>query len=130
MSDVDPDRQHDVVDKHLAGLVGTPQRGQHRAPQLANRGVVDASAGLVVQIANSRRVGIVSDRIQRRARQIENQSVTRLAKENDGIAFQVLDRRLTGPEVGHRCLLTIFPIFTIGIIAEVQTDAERVFPLQ
>src|SRR4029077_6339622 len=33
--------------------------------------VVDARAGLIAQIANSWRVGLVSDRIQRRTRQIK-----------------------------------------------------------
>jgi hypothetical protein len=66
-----PGRQQDVVDKQRVSLVGTAEGRQQQAPQAGNRDVVDGRAGLIAQIANSRRVGVVSDRIQRRTRQIE-----------------------------------------------------------
>jgi hypothetical protein len=56
-----PDRQQDVVDKQRVSLVGMAEGGQQQAPQAGNRNVVDARAGLIAQIANSRRVGVVSD---------------------------------------------------------------------
>ncbi|MEH2474530.1 hypothetical protein V1281_004287 [Nitrobacteraceae bacterium AZCC 2161] len=49
---------------------------QAQAPEAGNRDVVDAHAGLIAQIANSRRVGLVSDHFQRRTRQIKSQRVT------------------------------------------------------
>ena len=66
-----PDRQQDVVDKQRVGLVGMAEGGQQQAPQAGNRDVVDTRPGLIAQIANSRRVGVVSDRVQRRTRQIK-----------------------------------------------------------
>jgi hypothetical protein len=75
-----PDRQQDVVDKQPVSLIRVAERGQRQAPQAGNRDVVDARAGLIAQIANSRRVGLVSDRVQRRTRQIENQRVIGLVE--------------------------------------------------
>jgi hypothetical protein len=73
--DMHPDRQQDVVDKQRVSLVGMAEGGQQQAPEGGNRDVVDAHAGLIAQIANSRRVGLVSDRVQRRTRQIKYQRV-------------------------------------------------------
>src|SRR5258708_17910454 len=61
LSDMHPDRQQDVVDKQPVSLVGRAEGMQQHAPQAANRDVVDARAGLIAQIANSRRVAVVSD---------------------------------------------------------------------
>ena len=58
---MDPERQEDVIDKQLVHLVGMAERRQYRRSETGNCGVLD-SHGLMVQIANSRRVGIVSDR--------------------------------------------------------------------
>jgi hypothetical protein len=60
-----PDRQQDVVDKQWVSLVGMPEGGQQQPPEAANHEVVNAHAGLLAQIANSRRVGVVRDRVQR-----------------------------------------------------------------
>ena len=48
---------------------------QHQAPEAGNRDGVNARSGLTAQVANARRVG---DRVQRRTRQIETQSVRTL----------------------------------------------------
>jgi hypothetical protein len=52
-----PDRQEDMVEEQLARLVRMAERRQHRHPEAGNRSVVDGH-GLVVQIADSRRVGV------------------------------------------------------------------------
>ena len=52
------DRQHHVLDKQPVSFVGTAQRRHHRVPEAGNRDVVDAHSGLIVQVANSRRVGV------------------------------------------------------------------------
>ena len=57
---MDPGRQEHVVDEQLARLVGMAERRQHRARKTTNRGVIDTH-GLMVQIANLRRIGVVSD---------------------------------------------------------------------
>jgi hypothetical protein len=64
-----PDPQQDVVDKQRVSLVGMAEGRPQEAPQAGNRDVVDTRAGLIAQIANSRRIGLVSDRVQRRTRQ-------------------------------------------------------------
>jgi hypothetical protein len=58
-----PDPQQDVVDKQRVGLVGMAEGRQQQVPQAGNRAVVDTRAGLIAQIANSRRIGVVSDRV-------------------------------------------------------------------
>src|SRR5258708_174897 len=73
LSDMHPDRQQDVVDKQRVSLVGMAEGGQQQAPQAGNPGVLDARAGLIAQMANARRGSAVSDRVQRRTRQIESQ---------------------------------------------------------
>src|SRR6478672_10344174 len=75
LSDMHPERQQDVVEKQRVSLVGMAEGGQQQAPEAGSRDVVDAHAGLIVQIANARRVGLVSDRVQRRTRQIKKHSV-------------------------------------------------------
>ena len=62
-----PERQEDVVDEQLVRSVGMAERRQQHPSETGNRVVVD-TYGLMVQIANLRRVSIVSDRIQRAAR--------------------------------------------------------------
>src|SRR6202035_5388619 len=64
-----PDRQENVVDEQLARLVGMAARRQQRPPEIGNRRVVDTH-GLVIEIANARRMGIVRDRVQRAPRHI------------------------------------------------------------
>ena len=48
LSDVNPDGQHDAVDKQPVGLLGTAERRQHCAAEAENRGVLDAWARLIV----------------------------------------------------------------------------------
>jgi hypothetical protein len=96
-----PDRQEDMVDEQLARLIGMAERRQYCPPETGNCGVVD-SHGLMVQIANSRHVGLVCDRIQRATRQIKKQVVVRLVEKSYGIAFQVMEINLTSPQVTHR----------------------------
>ena len=91
-----PDRPQDVVDKQPASLVGMAEGGQQQAPEAGNRDIVDARAGLLAQIANSRRVGLVRDRVQRRTRQIKAQRVMGLVEETGRISFQVPENDLTG----------------------------------
>ena len=122
-----PDRQQDVVDKQRVSLVGMAEGGQQQAPQAGNRDVVDARAGLIVQIANSRRVGVVSDRVQRRTRQIKNQRVKGLVEKSGGISLQVMETTLASPQVAHRRSSAILPIFAIASIAEVQSDEKSIF---
>jgi hypothetical protein len=69
--------------------VGKAERRQHRPPETGNRGVI-ASHGLMVKISNSRRVRVVSDRVQRATRQIEKQVVVRLVEKSYRIASQVI----------------------------------------
>ena len=124
-----PDRQQDVVDKQRVSLVGMAEGGQQQAPEAGNRDVVDARAGLIAQIANSRRVGLVSDRVQRRTRQIKSQRVIGLVEESGGISLQVMETTLASPQVAHRRSSAILPIFAIGKIAEVQSDEKSIFLL-
>jgi hypothetical protein len=124
-----PDRQEDVVDKQPVNLIKVAERGQQQASQAGNRDVVDARAGLIVQIANWRRVGVVSDRVQRRTRQIESQSVIGLVEENGGIPFQVMETTLASPQVAHWRQSAILPIFVSGKITEFQTDNKSIFLL-
>ena len=70
------------------------ERRQYRTAETENRGVGDAGTRLIVQVANSRRSGIVGDRIQRSTRQIEKQGVMGLVEESDGISFQIIEDRL------------------------------------
>jgi hypothetical protein len=105
------------------------ERRQYRTAETENRGVGDAGTRLIVQVANSRRSGIVGDRIQRSTRQIEKQGVMGLVEESDGISFQIVEERVTSPQVAHRHLPAILPIFVMGKIAELQTDEKRIFPL-
>ncbi|UPK40756.1 hypothetical protein IVB18_12240 [Bradyrhizobium sp. 186] len=125
-----PDRPQDVVDKQLDSLVGMAKGRQQQAPESGHRDVVDARSRLVAQIANSARVGLVSDRIQRGTRQIKNQRVIGLVEEDGGISLQVLETSLASPQVAHRCSSATLPIFVIGTIAEVQSDDKRIFPLK
>src|SRR5258708_40198836 len=71
LSDMHPDPQQDMVEKQRVSLVGMAEGGSQQAPQAGNRDVVDACAALIAQIANSRRVGVISDRVQRRTWQIK-----------------------------------------------------------
>jgi hypothetical protein len=125
-----PDRQQDVVDKQPVSLVGIPEGGQQQAPQAGNCGVVNGRAGLIAQIANSRHVGLVSDRVQRHTRQIKKQSVIGLVEESGGISLQVMETNVAGPEVAHQRPSAILPVFVIGPIAEVQSDDKSIFPLK
>src|SRR6478672_8034924 len=125
-----PQRQQDVVDKQPVSLVGMPEGGQQQAPEVGNRDVVDARAGLIAQIANSRRVDLASDRVQCHTRQIKSQSVIGLVEENAGFSFQVMERTLACPHVAHRRSSAILPILTIGTIAELQSDEKSIFLLK
>ncbi len=69
-----PVRLQDVVDKQRVSSVGIAEGGPHQVPEAGNRGVVDARAALIAQIANSRRIGLVGDRVQRHTRQIKNRA--------------------------------------------------------
>ena len=86
-----PDRQQDMVEKQQVSLIGMAEGGQQQAPEAGNRDVVDSRAGLIAQIANSRRVGVVRDRVQRRSRQIESQRVIGLVEKTPGFSFQVIE---------------------------------------
>src|SRR6266436_7808158 len=125
---MDPERQEDVVDKQLVHLVGMAECRQYRRSETGNCGVLD-SHGLMVQIANSRRVGIVSDRVQRATRQIKKKVVVRLVEQSYGIAFQVMEINLTSPQVTHRHLPSVLPILAVGEIAKRQSDEISIFPL-
>jgi hypothetical protein len=83
----------------------------------------------MVQIANSRHVGLVCDRIQRATRQIKKQVVVRLVEKSYGIAFQVMEINLTSPQVTHRHLPSVLPILAIGKIAQRQRDEKSILPL-
>src|ERR1700743_1949551 len=124
-----PERQQDVVEKQLVNLVGMAESGQQQAPQAGNRDVVDARAGLIAQIANSRRAGVVRDRVQRRTRQIKNQRVKSLVGKSGRISFQVMETTLASPQVAHRRSSAILPIFAIPRIAEVESDEKSIFLL-
>src|SRR5258706_3002260 len=110
---MDPEREEDVVDKQLVHLVGMAERWQYRRSETGNCGVL-ASHGLMVQIANSRRFGVVGDRVQRATRQIKKQVVVRLVEQSYGIAFQVMEINLTSPQVTHRHLPSVLPILAGG----------------
>src|SRR5689334_5899922 len=125
---MDPERQEDVVDKQQVHLVGMAERRQYCPSETGNCGVVDG-LGLMVQIANSRRVGVVSDRVQRATRQIKKQVVVRLVEKSYRIAFQVMEINLTSPHVTHRHLPSVLPILAIGKIAKRQSDEISVFAL-
>src|ERR1700722_10879455 len=130
LSDMNSDRQGDGVNKQPVGLVGMPKRRQRRAAEAENRGIVDALAGLIVQITNSRRVDVISNGVQRRAGQIKMHRMIGLVEDSDGISFQVANAHFTGSQVAHWRSLAVFPIFMTGKIAQVQTDQKRVFPLE
>jgi hypothetical protein len=125
---MDPERQEDVVDKQLVHLVGMAERRQYRRSETGNCGVL-ASHGLMVQIANSRRFGVVGDRVQRATRQIKKQVVVRLVEQSYGIAFQVMEINLTSPQVTHRHLPSVLPVLAVGKIAKRQSDEISIFPL-
>jgi hypothetical protein len=103
--------------------------GQQQAPEARNRDIVDAHAGLIAQIANSRRVGLVSDRVQPHTRQIKKQSVKRLVEEAPGFSFQVIETTLSSPQIAHRHSSATLPILETGTIAELQSDEKRIFLL-
>src|SRR5260370_26500432 len=107
---MDPERKEDVVDKQLVHVVGMAERRQYRRSETGNCGVLD-SHGLMVQIANSRRFGVVGDRVQRATRQIKKQVVVRLVEQSYGIAFQVMEINLTSPQVTHPHLPSVLPVF-------------------
>ena len=52
-----------------------------------------------------------------------------LFEERDGIAFQVMDTRITCPQVALPAFAALLPIYTMGKIAEYQPDQVGVFPL-
>jgi hypothetical protein len=83
----------------------------------------------MVQIADSGRVGLVRDRIQRATRQIKEQVVVRRVEKSYGIAFQVMEINLTSPQVTHWHLPSVLPILAIGKIAQRQSDEKCIFPL-
>jgi hypothetical protein len=58
------DRDEDVVEKQLARLVGVSEGRQHGLGKTGKGRIIDTH-GLIDQIANSRRVRVVCDRIQR-----------------------------------------------------------------
>src|ERR1700722_8303471 len=126
---MDPERQQDVVDKQRVSLIGKAEGRQHQAPEAGNRDIVDAPAGLIAQIANWRCVGVVSDLVQRRTRQIESQSVIGLVDEPPGFSFQVMETTLASPHVAHRHSSAILPVLPFWTIAEVQTDEKSIFLL-
>src|SRR4029077_13453076 len=96
-----PEREEDVTNEQLARLVWTPERRQHRHPETSDCGVI-RSHGLVVQIANSRRFGVLCDCVQRSARQIKKQVVIWFVEQSDRITSQVMEINLSGPQVTHR----------------------------
>ena len=104
------------------------ERRQYRRSETGNCGVVDTH-GLIVQIANSPRIGVVSDRVQRIARQIEKQMVVGLVDKSNRIAFRVMDRSLTRPHIAHGHLPPVLPIYSIGVITERQIDEKSICPL-
>ena len=112
-----PDRQHDVLDKQLINLLRIGKRQTHRASKAGNHDVVDARSGLITQVTNSRRVGIVSNRVQGGTRQIKVQTVMGLVEESDGISFQVIETNLVCPQVVHGRLPAVLPIFVTGKIS-------------
>ena len=59
LSDMNPDRQGDVINKQPVGLLGMAQRRQYRTTEAGDRGIVDARGLLTVQVANSRGTGII-----------------------------------------------------------------------
>ncbi len=118
---MDPDRQEDVVDEQLGRLVGMAERRQHRASETANRGIVETQ-GIVAQIANSRHVGVVSDRVERATREVKKQNVLGLVEKSNRIALQVMDTSLAGPHIADGHEPPILPIYSIGVIAKRQSD--------
>src|ERR1700733_13654992 len=112
-----PERQKNVVDEQLVRLVGKAERRQHRPPETGNRGVI-AGHRLMVKISNARRVGVVSDRVQRATRQIKKQIVVRLVENSYRIASHVMEINLTSPQVTHRHLPSVFPILAVGKITK------------
>ncbi len=65
---MDPDRQGDVIDKQLVGLLEIAQRRKYRTTEAGDRRIVDARRLPTLQVANSRGAGIVGDGVQRGAR--------------------------------------------------------------
>src|SRR5260370_8418372 len=124
---MDPEREEDVVDKQLVHLMWSAGCRQYRRSETGKCGVLD-SHGLMVQIANSRRVGIVSDRVQRATRQINKKVVVRLVEKSYGIAFQVMEINLTSPQVTHRHLPSVLPILAGGEIPKRQNGETNTFP--
>ena len=59
-----PERQEYVIQEQLVRLPGIPNRWQHRPSEMGNRSVVE-SHRVMIQVADSRRVRIVRDRIKR-----------------------------------------------------------------
>ncbi|SRR6266702_3650167 len=115
-----PDRLQDVVDKQRVSLVGWLREGSTKLPSLEM--VASAApaprSGLLTKVTNARRVGVVSDRVQRCTRQIKMYRVIGLVEENGRISFQVYENDLTNPQVVHRRLLAVLPIFMTWKIAE------------
>src|ERR1700675_742844 len=56
-------------------------------------------------------------------------SPIRGALASSGIAFQVMDTGFACPQVAHRRLPAILPIFTMGKIPQFQLDQKSIFPL-
>src|SRR5260370_312577 len=52
-----------------------------------------------------------------------------LVEENGGISLQVIETTLASPQVAHRRLSAILPIFMNGEIAELQSDEKSIFLL-
>src|SRR5258708_17683175 len=95
-----PEPQEDVVDEHLVRSVGMAERRQHCRAETGNRGIIDRH-WLVVQIANSSRVRILSDRVQRAARQIKKHNAVRLVQTGCGAALQIMETSLTDTYLGY-----------------------------
>src|SRR5713226_7551965 len=127
LSDMHPKRHEDVVDKERIGLIGMVEGGEQQVPQSRNHDVVDARSGPIAQVANSRRVGIVGNRVQRRTGEIERQSVIGLVEESSGFSFQIRKNEFAGPQIAHRSLSAFLPIFATWTIAELQTDDKSIF---
>src|SRR5580700_2311457 len=84
-----PKSQQHVIQEQLARLVRAPERREHRPPYMGNRGVVE-SHGIMLQIADPRRLRVVSYGIEYATRYIKKQVVVRLVEKSDGTAFQVV----------------------------------------
>src|SRR5258708_28723523 len=126
---MDPERQEDVVDKQLVHLVGMAERRQYRRSETGNCGVL-ASHGLMVQIANSRRFGVVGDRVQRATRQIKKQVVVRLVEQSYRIAVQGMEIKLPTPQVTHRHLPSLLPGLAVRTNPQPPNDPISAIPQQ